>query len=154
MADLPTPVAFDLVAAFLNVSKAAAGVALLLVGVVAVPGHVAALPTVVAQLLSLLLRLLAVSGDVTCSLAVITGVLSLLTVSGDMSGFPTSITEQIFASATTFRSSSPSTWTVFHPVTTAATAETLITAHHHGNGSNTKHPKLFVFFLQDRKSVV
>lgn len=68
-----SPVAFDFLAALLDVSKATAGVALLLVGVVAVPCHVSGLSTVVAQLLSLLLRLLAVSGDVTSSAAVIAG---------------------------------------------------------------------------------
>lgn len=131
MSDLPTPVAFDFLAAFLDMSETAAGIALLLVGVVAVPGHVSCLPTVVAKLLSLLLRLLAVSGDVTSSATVITGVLGPLTVSGDVSEFPAAITEQIFASAPSFPSSSTATRTVLHPVTAAATPETLITAHHH-----------------------
>lgn len=67
------PVAFDLLAAFLDVSEAAAGVTFLLVGVVTVPGHVSSLPTVVAELLPLLLWLLTVSGDVTSSATVITG---------------------------------------------------------------------------------
>lgn len=68
-----SPVAFDLFTALLNVSEATAGVALLLVGVVAIPRHVSSLPAVVAQLLSLLLRLLAVPGDVTSSATVIAG---------------------------------------------------------------------------------
>lgn len=54
-------------------SKAAARVALLLVRVVAVSRHVSRLPAVVAQLLSLLLGLLAVSGDVASSATVIAG---------------------------------------------------------------------------------
>lgn len=142
MADLPTPVAFDPVAAFLDVSKAAAGVALLLVGVVTVACHVSSLAAVVAHLLALFLRFLAVSGDVTSSATVITGILSPLTVSGDVSELPTAITEQIFASATTFPSPSAAAGTVLHPVATAATTETLITAHHHGDGLD---PKLWMF---------
>lgn len=51
----------------------AAGVALLLVGVVAVSGHVAGFATVVADLLPLLLGLLAVSGDVATPAAVVAG---------------------------------------------------------------------------------
>lgn len=54
-------------------SEAATGVALLLMAVVALSGHVSGLPTVVAQLFSLLLRFLTVSGDVTSSAAVVTG---------------------------------------------------------------------------------
>lgn len=68
-----SPVAFDLITVLLEVSEAATGVALLLVGVVAVPGHVSGLPTVVAQLFSLLFGLLAVPGDVTAPAAVVTG---------------------------------------------------------------------------------
>lgn len=67
------PVTFDLFAALLDVPEAAARVALLLVGVVAVPRHVSGLPAVVAQLLPLLLGLLTVSGDVTTSAAIVTG---------------------------------------------------------------------------------
>lgn len=51
----------------------AAGVALLLVGVVAVAGQVAGLAAVVAALLPLPLGLLAVLGDVAASAAVIAG---------------------------------------------------------------------------------
>lgn len=67
-----SPVAFDLLAAFLDVSEAAAGVALLLVGV-AVAGHVTTLATVVAQRLALLPGVLAVSGDVATLPTVVTG---------------------------------------------------------------------------------
>ena len=52
-------------------SKAAGGT-LLLTGLVAVPGIVAGIPTVVAQLLLVLLRLRAVTGDVTFFAAFIT----------------------------------------------------------------------------------
>lgn len=67
------PVALDLLTALLDVSEAAAGVALLLVGVVTIARHVTGLAAVVAQLLALLLGLLAVSGDVTSSAAVVAG---------------------------------------------------------------------------------
>lgn len=53
-------------------SEAAAGVALLLVGV-AVAGHVTTLATVVAQRLALLPGVLAVSGDVAALPTVVTG---------------------------------------------------------------------------------
>lgn len=52
-------------------SKATAGVALLLVGVITVTGHVTGFSTGVAKLLPLLLRLLTVPGDVTTLVAVV-----------------------------------------------------------------------------------
>lgn len=58
------PVALDFFTAFLDVTKAPTGIALLLVGMVTVACHVACLATVVAALLTLLLGLLAISGDV------------------------------------------------------------------------------------------
>lgn len=70
--DVSSPVALDLLTAFLDVSEAAAGVALLLKAMVALLGHVSGLPTVVAQLFLLLLRFLTVFGDVTSSAAVVT----------------------------------------------------------------------------------
>ena len=54
-------------------SKAPTGIALLLVGVVTVAGHMASLATVVAHLLPLLLGLLAVSGDMATPAAVVAG---------------------------------------------------------------------------------
>ena len=66
-----SPVALDLLAAFLDVTEASAGVALLLVGVVAVPSHVARLAAGVAHLLPLLLGLLALPGDVAAAAAVV-----------------------------------------------------------------------------------
>lgn len=52
-------------------AKPTAGVALLLVGMITVAGHVASFSTGVAKLLSLLFRLLAVPGDVTTLVAVV-----------------------------------------------------------------------------------
>ena len=66
-----SPVALDLLAALLDVTETSAGVALLLVGVVAVPSHVARLAAGVAHLLPLLLGLLALPGDVAASAAVV-----------------------------------------------------------------------------------
>lgn len=68
-----SPVALDFGAVFLDVPELAAGVALLLVGVVAVAGQVAGLAAVVAALLPLPLGLLAVLGDVATSATVIAG---------------------------------------------------------------------------------
>ena len=68
-----SPVALHFGAVFLDVPELAAGVALLLVGVVAVAGQVAGLAAVVAALLPLPLGLLAVLGDVAASAAVIAG---------------------------------------------------------------------------------
>lgn len=65
------PVTFHLIAKFLNVAKPTAGVALLLVGMVTVTGHVASFATGVAQLLPLLFGLLAVPGNVTTPVAVV-----------------------------------------------------------------------------------
>lgn len=66
-----SPVAFDFLAAFLDMTEAAAGVALLLVRV-AVTSHVTTLATVVAQRLALLAGVLAVSGDVAALPTVVT----------------------------------------------------------------------------------
>ena len=53
-------------------TEASTRVALLLVGMVAIPGHMASLATVVAALLSLLPGLLAVPGNMTTPVAVVT----------------------------------------------------------------------------------
>lgn len=66
-----SPVTFHFVTELLDVAKTPAGVALLLVGMVAVAGHVTSFSTGVAKLLPLLLRLLAVPGDVTTLVAVV-----------------------------------------------------------------------------------
>jgi len=93
--DLATPVTFHLVAKFLDVAKAAAGVALLLVGVIAVAGHVTSFAASVAQLFPLLLGLLAVPGNVATPVAVVARILGLVTVPGHVSLVSTPITEEL-----------------------------------------------------------
>ena len=68
-----SPVTFDFIAEFLDVTKATAGIALLLVGMVTVTGHVASLATAVAALLPLLFGLLAVPGNMATPVAVVAG---------------------------------------------------------------------------------
>lgn len=68
-----SPVTFYFITKFLDVAKASAGIALLLVGMVAVAGHVASLATAVATLLPLLLGLLAVTGNMAAPVAVVAG---------------------------------------------------------------------------------
>lgn len=68
-----SPVTFHFITEFLDVAKAPAGVALLLVGVVTVAGHVAGLATAVAHLLPLLLGFLAVPRDMASPVAVVAG---------------------------------------------------------------------------------
>ena len=80
------PVALDFVAEFLDVAEAPTRVALLLVAMVTVAGHMPHLPAGVAALLPF--RLLAVSGDVTAAVAVIAGW-------GDRSDQPTAHTVTI-----------------------------------------------------------
>lgn len=67
------PIAFHFGAVFLNVSKLSTRIALLLICVVTVASQVARFATVVAALLSLPLRLLAVLRDMATSTAVIAG---------------------------------------------------------------------------------
>lgn len=129
VSDLAAPVALDFLAAFLDVTEAAAGVALLLVGVVAVAGHVTGFAAVVADLLPLLLGLLAVPGDVAASAAVVARVLSPLTVPRDVARLSAAIAEQIFAPATALATSTPSIRTVLDPVAGAAATKTLVAAH-------------------------
>ena len=88
-----SPVALHFGAVFLDVPELAAGVALLLVGVVAVAGQVAGLAAVVAALLPLPLGLLAVLGDVAASAAVIAGILLKVTVLGKVTRLSTAITD-------------------------------------------------------------
>lgn len=134
MANLPTPVAFDLLTAFLDVTKATTGVALLLVSMVTVTCHVTSLSTVVAHMVTLLLWLLTVSRDVTSFATVVTGVLCPLTVLDHVSSYSTTITGEIFASAAAFAPSPGSSmWTILLPVASVATAITLVTTHHYHN---------------------
>lgn len=130
--NLTTPVTFHLIAQLLDVAKPTAGVALLLIGVIAVTGHVTSFPTSVAELLPLLFGLLAVPGNVTTPVAVVARILSLVTVPGHVSLVSTPITEQLLAS-----SSSPATATrttgiraVLDPMSRAATSKALTVAAH------------------------
>lgn len=66
-----TPVTFHLIAQFLDVTEPTARVALLLVGMLTVAGHVAGFAAGVAQLLPLLFGLLAVPGNVATPVAVV-----------------------------------------------------------------------------------
>lgn len=66
-----SPVTFHLVAKFLDVAKPTAGVALLLVGMITVAGHMTSFAAGVAQLLPLLFGLLAVPGNVATPMAVV-----------------------------------------------------------------------------------
>lgn len=93
MTSFATPVALDLGAVLLDVPELAAGVALLLVGVVAVAGQVAGLAAVVAALLPLPLGLLAVLGDVAASAAVIAGILLKVAVLGKVARLATAVAD-------------------------------------------------------------
>lgn len=66
-----SPVTFHLIAEFLDVTKPTAGVALLLVSMVTVTGHVTSFTAGVAELLPLLFGFLAVPGNVATPVAVV-----------------------------------------------------------------------------------
>lgn len=130
--DLTTPVTLDFVAQLLDVAKASARIALLLVGMVAVPGYMASLAAVVAALLPLLPRLLAVPGNMTTPMAVVTSVLSLFTVLGNVALLSTSVAEKIFSpSSAPATTTAPCIGAVLHPVSTTATTEALAATHFH-----------------------
>lgn len=93
MTSLTTPVALDLGAVFLDVSKLPARIALLFVRVVTVTSQVAWFATVVAALLPLPLGLLAVLGDVAPSAAVIAGILLKVTVLGKVTRLTAAVTD-------------------------------------------------------------
>jgi len=114
--DLTTPVTLDFITKLLDVTKASAGVAFLLVGMVTLTGHVSGFATAVAHLLSLLLRLLAVARDVTTPVAVIARILSLLTIPGDVTLFSTPIAEKVSSPAPA-ASPASSIGTILDPVT-------------------------------------
>lgn len=95
VANVATPVTFHLNTKFLDVTKPTAGVALLVVGMLTVTGHVAWFVAVVAQLQPLLSGLLAIPGNVATLVAVVARILSLVTVPGHVSLFPTPITEHL-----------------------------------------------------------
>lgn len=93
MASFTTPIAFHFGAVFLNVSKLSARIALLLICMVTVASEMARFATVVAALLSLPLRLLAVLRNVATSTAVIAGILLKITVLGKMARLTTAVTD-------------------------------------------------------------
>lgn len=66
-----SPVTFHHIAKLLDVTKPTAGVALLLIGMITVTGHVASFAAGVAELLPLLFGLLAVPGNVATPVAVV-----------------------------------------------------------------------------------
>lgn len=68
---LASPVTFHFIAKFLDVAKRSTGEALLLVGMIALAGHVTSFSAVVALLLPLPFGLLAVPGNVTALVAVV-----------------------------------------------------------------------------------
>lgn len=92
---LTTPVTFHLITGFLDVAKPTTGVALLLIGMITVAGHVASFAAGVAELLSLLFGLLAIPGNVATPVAVVARILSLVTVPGHVSWVSTPIAEEL-----------------------------------------------------------
>lgn len=138
MTSFATPVALDFGAVFLDVPELAAGVALLLVGVVAVAGQVAGLAAVVAALLPLPLGLLAVLGDVATSATVIAGILLKVTVLGKVTRLTTAITDvwkrrgdKLETSATASHSTTAASTSgaLPGPVARPSTLEALVAAH-------------------------
>jgi len=114
--DFTTPVTLDFITKLLDVTKASTGIAFLLVGMVTLTGHVSGFTTAVTHLLSLLLRLLAVTRDVTTPVAVVARILSLLTIPGDVTFFSAPIAEKVLASSSA-TSPASSIGTVLDPVT-------------------------------------
>lgn len=68
---MASPVTFHFIAKFLDVAKRPTGEALLLIGMIALAGHVTSFSAVVALLLPLPFGLLAVPGNVTTPVAVV-----------------------------------------------------------------------------------
>lgn len=93
MASFTTPIAFHFGAVFLNVSKLSTRIALLLICMVTVTSQMARFATVVAALLPLPLRLLAVLRNMATSTAVIAGILLKITVLGKMARLTTAVTD-------------------------------------------------------------
>lgn len=97
MTKLSTPVTFHLVTKLLDVAKAAAGVALLLIGI-AITGHVTGLATGVAELLPLLFGLSTFTRNVASPVAVVARILWLVTVPGQVPWVSAPIAVQVLAS--------------------------------------------------------
>jgi len=131
---LSTPVTFDFITDFLDVAEASAGVALLLVSVVAVAGHVARLAAGVARLVPLLLGLLAVPRDVARPVAVVAGIFALFTVPGHVALLSTPVADLVTSTASA--SATPSIRAVLEPMSRAAAAETVAGAAVHVHNLN------------------
>jgi len=127
---LSTPVTFHFITDFLDVAEPAAGVALLLVGMVAVTGHMAGLATGVACLIPLLLRLLAVPRDVACPVAVVARVFTLFTVSGHVALLSTTVADLVLPTSTSPATATPSIRAVLEPVPRPATSKAVATVVH------------------------
>lgn len=93
MTSLTTPITLHFGAVFLNMSKLSTRIALLLIRMVTVASQMAWFATVVAALLSLSLRLLAVLGNVATSTAVIAGIFLKITILGKMTRLTTAVTD-------------------------------------------------------------
>ena len=93
MTRFTTPIALHFGAVFLNMSKFYTRIALLLICMVTVTSQMAWFATVVAALLSLSLRLLAVLGNVATWTAVIAGILLKITILGEMTRLTTTVTD-------------------------------------------------------------
>jgi len=135
VASLSTPVAFHFVTGFLDVPEAATGVALLLVGMVAVAGHMARLPAGVARLVPLLLRLLTVPGDVARPAAVVARVLALFTVPSHVALLSTPVANLIPSTSTstppaTAAAATPTIGAVLEPMPRPATSKAVATVVH------------------------
>lgn len=134
VAGLATPVAFHFVTGFLDVPEAAARVALLLVGMVAVAGHVASLPACVARLVPLLLRLLTVPGDVARPAAVVACILTLFTVPSHVSLLSTPVADLISSHSTSTppatAATTPTIGAVLEPMPRSATSKAVATVVH------------------------
>lgn len=162
--NLATPVTFHLIAKFLNVTKPTTGVALLLIRMVTVTGHMASFAAGVAQLLPLFLRLLAVPGNVATPVAVVARIFSLVTVACHVSLVSTPIAEQLLASSPApATATTSSTRTVLDPMPGAATSKAFaVAAHLHYKNSSmesccdrhrSNFSKVFAGGAKDIKSV-
>lgn len=131
MTNLTTPVTFHLITDLLDVTKRSTGVALLLIGMVAVTSHVTSFAAGVAQLLPLLFGLLAVARNVATPVAVVARIFSLVTVPCHVSLVAAAIAEQLSSPAPPSTSScAAGTGAMLDPMPRAATSKTLTVAAH------------------------
>lgn len=123
MTSLSTPVTFDFITDFLDVAKATARVAFLLVGMVTVAGYVAGLATGVARLVPLLLRLLTVPGDVARPMAVVARIFALFTVPSHVALLSTPVADLVLSTSTAPATPTTSIRTVLEPMSRAAASK-------------------------------